>query len=301
MFMRTLPSSFSRPGIALVAALGAAGCADPQDGREPAGTESAAAAIVVSRTVSDGRDARDSVRESVVARFVRARQGTLDDAALRLAGLLEPTPALATCMTVQRDASEGTRPTARPLELLDVGALAVEGPTARTLLLPRAMPDPAGVVSGVFYTAGASRSGQALAADAAFGGSGGYAGARLTVEASGGDGVEGFSVTSLAPRDITSFDASLTEQGLDLTWDEGDADGVVYADVLASTSSLRCTMLDTGRFVVPAALLPSGTARLVPGESQIALHRVRREPLRVRGVEPGELRFDIARVVTLRP
>lgn len=240
---------------------------------EPVETTSATATaiVVVERTSGPG----DAVRaDSIVARFVRVanQKGSVDDHALRLAGVAYDMPALGTCTT----AFEAAPVASRSVELLDVGLVTLEG----TTLLPRAMPDPAGVVSGVFYSGRAS---DAFAP-----------GGRVQLRASGGSDLDAaFSVTVAAPREIANVRVADVAGALDVTWDaEPDVRDTIVIDVLAGAGrmTVRCADADRGRFVVPSAL----------DEGQIVVHRVRREAFRARGIEPGELRFDLARVVPFR-
>lgn len=263
-----------------VATFAAVGCAVPPNDAPDAevSSQSATALVLVERSAGPG----EASRESLVARFVRARQGTMDDPALRIAGVVQELPAIGTCSTtVDPDGALQ----ARAIDLLDVGALAVEGPQGRTVMLPRAMPDPAGVVSGVFYST--SRASEAFAP-----------GSPLALRASGGVDLEGFAVQANAPKDLTDVQVAASPLGLEVTWDATDADprDVVYVDVLAPAPQAiaRCTGTDGGHLVLPVSVL--GAAE----EGLVAVHRVHREPFRAKGVDPGEVRFDLARVVPFR-
>lgn len=265
MFMRSL--------IAFGALSILVGCAvDNPDGpdAEAQVSSSAAGVVVVERT---------GAGDAIVARFVRARQGAVDDAILRMAGGLD-VPAAGTC-TTSLDLSP---PAVRGVDLLDVGAVTIDAPQGQTtVLLPRALPDPAGVVSGYFYSA---RTAEAFAP-----------GARVSLRASGGqDMPEGFAVTVAAPRDLGEVRLDATATGLDVSWDAetSDARDLVYADVLAPTTVARCAANDVGRLAIPAATVAG------IDEGSIVVHRVHREPLRARGIEPGEVRFDLSRTVSFR-
>jgi hypothetical protein len=247
-------------GIAIIVPL--VGCAvgntDAPDAEAQTST-TAAAVVVVER--SGGGDA-------VVARFVRARQGVLDDVSLRAAGVQE-LPAAGTCVTTfDPPASLGG---ARSVDLLDVGAVSVD----RTMLLPRTMPDPAGMVSGYFYSA--------RSADV-------YAPAqRLSVRASGGQDLpDGFAVNVGTPRDLSEIRVATTAAGLDVGWDESDARDIVYVDVVADGNIVtRCTTLDIGHLTVPS----------FADEGSLSVHRIHREAFKTRGIDPGEVRFDFSRIV----
>jgi hypothetical protein len=299
MFMR---SHFLLTGA--LASLTAIGCVAPGDDRPDAEATSttATAVIVVERTTGPG----DAIRgDAVIARFVRVHQGSVDDQALRLAGAGWDLPAVGTCSAAAQDA---TQPALQPraVDLLDVGVLTVEGPLdARalgalpksTILLPRLMPDPTGSVSGVFYSA---RSNEAFTPAA-----------RLQLHTSGGpDMPEGFRVDVPSPHDVADVRVAPSAGGgggaggLDIAWEgeqaANDARDLVYVDVFSSAerggrpSSVlvaRCTALDVGQLSIPAASL-GGTE-----EGTLSVHRLHRESFRAKGIEPGEIRFDIARVV----
>lgn len=275
MFMR--PSLLS---IGAISILTLAGCGPAQpDGPDAEATsQTATAVVVVERSQGPG----DAVHgDALVARFVRVRQGTVDDPALRLAGAALDLPALGSCVAAL-DAQVATA--GRSVELVDVGSVTVEGSLGRTVLFPRAMPDPSGAVSGLFYSARATDSFTP--------------GARLQLRVtSGQDLPDGFLVNVAAPRDVGDVRLSTTTAGLELGWDATDADArdIVYIDVSAAqTVVLRCASSDLGRFVVPTAMLAG------LDEGAVSVHRVHREPFRARGIEPGEVRFDLARVVAFR-
>jgi len=300
---------FMRSNLLLTGALAsftAIGCVAPPDDRPDAEATSstATAVVVVERTMGPG----DAVRgDAVIARFVRVRQGVVDEQALRIAGASgfdRDLPALGTCSTA--GASGETQPALQPrsVDLLDVGVLTVDGaynPAGvtnggkSTVLLPRSMPDPTGVVSGVFYSA---RSAEAFTPAA-----------RLQFHTSGGpDMAEGFRVDVPSPRDVADVrvafasngGSTATAGGLDVTWEvdpvapvASEARDVVYVDVLGPSSRLlaRCATLDVGQLAVP------GSAIGALEDGQLAVHRLHRESFRAKGIEPGEIRFDIARVI----
>lgn len=266
-----------------------AGCTvSPSDSVDAeSAAQSSAAIVIVERTAGPG----DAVHgDDVVARFVRV-QGSIDDATLRVVGVSTEIPAVGTCADVEgnggvRATGAGAAP-ARGVELLDVGAVTLEDPQTtgkNTELLPRVMPDPAGIVSGVIYSARAN--------DAFTPGSG------LRLRASGGpDATEGFVAQFNAPRDVTNARVTVGAGGVDVTWDAGDADprDLVYVELLtpASTTVRRCTSLDAGHLFVKF-----GDATSALDEGQVVVHRLRREPFQGKGVPDGEVRFDVARILT---
>ena len=295
MFMRP---HFLLTGALVVGSLTSMGCslAATPDAPDAADSTSstATAVVVVERTTGPGEAVR---ADAVIARFVRVHQGTVDDQALRIAGADWDLPALGTCSTTQpRGATADTGPAIHPrsVELLDVGVLTlgerdVPGTARSTVLLPRTMSDPTGGVSGVFYS---GRSNEAFSPSA-----------RLQLHTSGGpDLPEGFIVSVPAPREVADVRVASSRSSLDVTWEAAESDDardLVYVDVLAVNKPgarlvARCTTLDVGHLVVPSSSL--GTIE----EGQLSVHRLHRESFRTKGIEPGEVRFDVARVVTFR-
>jgi hypothetical protein len=285
-----------------LASLTAIGCVAPPDDRPDAEaiSSTATAVVVVERTVGPG----DAVRgDAVIARFVRVRQGSVDEQALRIAGASgfdRDLPAVGTCSSAGFGAE--TQPALQPrsVDLLDVGVLTVDGASGAsapgapgaplvnagrsTVLLPRSMPDPTGVVSGVFYSA---RSAEAFTPAA-----------RLQFHTSGGpDMAEGFRVDVPSPRDVSDVHVAFASSSLEVSWEAdavaNDARDIVYVDVLGPSSRLvtRCATLDVGQLAIP------GTAVGNLEDGQLAVHRLHRESFRAKGIEPGEIRFDIARVI----
>lgn len=266
---------------ALLASSVLAACAatTPDPGPDDAGSTSAMAVVAVERTVGPG----DTVRgDTVLARFVRVRpgprsrgedQGAVDDAALRVAGIAADVPAPGACIAPTEAASASLA--GRGVELLDVGQINV----ASAVLLPRTMPDPAGVVSGVFYS---TRSVDAFAA-----------GGKVALRSTGGADLDGFALSATAPREISDVRVLPLVGGLDVSWDAEDARDVFYVDVLAPSARVivRCTAAESGRVVVPYVGADDG---------QVVVHRLHREAFKAKGIETGEIRFDLAKIVSFR-
>jgi hypothetical protein len=270
------------PLAAILAGTSLFACAVPAPEPGPDATSSTATAIVVVERTAGPNDAVHG--DAVVARFVRVKQGTVDDPALRIAGVAEDIPAPGSCFAPS-DSAPAIQ--GRAVELLDVGQVTLssqpnEGAAKSTVLLPRSMPDPAGVVSGVFYS---SRSADVFAPSS-----------RVSLRSSGGADLDGFAVSVTAPRDVTDVRATATAAGLDVSWDasEADAHDLVYAEVLSPAPRLvmRCTATDGGHLLIPQASI-AGVE-----EGQLAVHRLHKESFKAKGIEPGEVRFDVAKIVT---
>jgi len=241
-------------------------------------SSTATAVVVVEHTTGPGEAVR---ADAVTARFVRVHQGAVDDQALRIAGAAWELPAVGTCSSTH-ETQAALQP--RSVDLLDVGVLTM-GDSLN--LVPRTMFDPTGGVSGVFYSA---RSSEAFTPST-----------RLQLHTAGGpDLPEGFVVNVAAPRDVADVRVTSAAAGLDVAWEASESDDardLVYVDVNTAPGSggkglvARCTTLDVGRLVVPSAALGSIE------EGQLSVHRLHRESFRTKGIEPGEIRFDVARVV----
>lgn len=253
-------------------------------------SSTATAIVVVERTSGPGDAARG---DAVVARFVRVRQGTVDDPALRIAGVGTDIPTPGSCFVPPDDAPVIQH--GRSVELLDVGqvVLSTENATKSTVLVPRSMPDPAGVVSGMFYS---MHSADAFAA-----------GSRLSLRSSGGaDLLDGFSISVTAPREVTDVAVGSTSGGLDVSWESSDLEAsdprvrsipdLVYVDVLSPAThvAMRCTGANAGHLLVPQSTI-AGIE-----EGLLAVHRLHKESFRAKGIEPGEVRFDVAKIVPFR-
>lgn len=255
---------------------------------EPIAT-TATAIVVIERSAGP----TELVRENVVARFVRVRQGAVDDSALRMAGVVQDLPPVGTCAAPSELTWTAGANLPRAVDLLDVGPLAVESQGRTTTLHARSMPDPAGVVSGVFYSAPASSSAASAAPFAP--------GDKLVVRANGGPDLEGFTATVNVPRDPGDVRVTLGTSGLgglEVAWEPDSESDVVYVDVVPAGSHghalVRCTSADVGHLVVP------GFALAGVDEANVAVHRLHRETFRAKGIDPGEARFDVARIVTFR-
>jgi hypothetical protein len=257
--------------VGSVSVFGLMGCGLPSsaDVADADTTSQTAAGIVVVEHGAQGGDA-------VIARFVRVRQGVIDEPALRLAGVPElPSPSKGCVAPSEAPVTFA----ARQVDLLNVGSVTLEGSQSKTSLYPRQMPDPAGVVSGVFYSARTSDS---------FG----------TLRASGGaDLPEGFAVNIPSPREIGDVTIGSSIAGLDVAWDATDSDphDIVYLEVVSSTRVVtRCATTDTGRFLVPLSSIA------FVGDGEVVVHRIHTEPFLAKGISPGEVRFDVSRATAFR-
>lgn len=240
-----------------------------------ADTTSVAAVVVVEQSNGPG----EAAHTESVARFLRTHGG-VDDTARAMVGQTLDLPASGACKPISF--GEGSAPS-RPLELLDVGALTLDGAGTHASLVARRVPDVVDLVSGVVYTTREAP---------AFGG-------RVTLRAAGSTDLTGFTATADAPPaidalrvnglDVPSNNAVFgsTTTHVDLTWAPGT--DVIYVDLAIgkAPASTRCAFKDDG----------VGSLWLVGDSGTITVHRVRETQLRARGVDEGILRFDTSRVI----
>jgi hypothetical protein len=284
------------------------------------------AVIVVERTTrfDDHSDmSPQTSRGEAVARFVRMRSGVVDEDALRMVGAAVEIPAAGTCTRVSPSGFAAAL-AARPVELLDVGAVSLEAEGAKTSFNARRLPDVADLVSGVVYSSHVSQ--ERRAGEEPFPARGRF------VFRAGGPQSGSAAALEVAPFTIESViagepaDLRLNQEPaaaapatvatgalVELSWTAGgDASDIVYVDIASGTGTggtggtgnsgtlrtgvTRCAFTDSGHGV----LQPSS---IVADEGTLAVHRVHRERFaaadgRARGIESGEIRFDFARVVS---
>jgi hypothetical protein len=261
---------------AAIGCAGTVGAGDPGDAE--VGTTTSAV-VVVERTT----DASDGPRAETSARFVRVTAPSSTTEALRAIGAALELPPRGQCTSISSLAGTGTGGQVPLVELVDVGTVTLEAAGVETRLAPRQLPDVTDVVSGVVY---ARATDPALLPTSA----------RYVLHVAGGNGLEGFEVAALAPGDpadvqVTGEDTpgTLVASGsvVELTWPASTSDDVVYVDV--RPNDVRC-VLDAGGHGTVSTLFLDDVGTLV-------VHRLRREPLRTRGIDAGEVRFDFARTI----
>lgn len=246
--------------------------------------------VVLERTDADGQ-----VRTNVSAKFVQLSEG--DRAlAFKLVGVRPAIPAAGECVSLASlEELEMLPAQTGPMsaDLVDAGDVTLsvrsEEGSREIKLAPRAFPDVADLVSGVFYTS--------PDADIAL-----PPAARYALGATGSGVVDGFSVEVDAPKSPVIHSVSDVTVGSDiqLTWDAGAAESSVYVDFRGATTH-RCTFADNGAAVLPREMLSAADR----GEATLTLHRLVERSLPVETVEPSEeareatVLFDFARSVRL--
>lgn len=284
--------------LAVSALVGCTGTVPPQGDADAEASSTATGVVVVERTVSAGGE---STRAEAVARFVRMRSGAVDDDALRMVGAAVDFPAFGTCAQLSSSRTPSSQTGGAPVRaiaLVDVGAVTVETEGGRANLLPRRMPDVADVVSGVVY---AARPGDTALPPRS----------RYTLRAAGSPDLDvaPFSVLANAPAEPSDLRIGGREARgaaidipaqtpIEVAWEPGASDDLVYIDVAGASGSagaatVRCLFGDNGRALLPAA------AFATVDDGTLAVHRLHRESFHAAGVDPGEVRFDFARVVAI--
>jgi len=266
--------------------------------------------VVLERVDADGQ-----VRSNVSAKFVQVTDGDRS-LAFKLVGVRPAIPAAGDCVSLasleklellpaDNRRANGTM----SADLVDAGdvTISVEGADARVIKLsPRAFPDVADFVSGVFYTS--------PDADTAL-----PSAARYSLAASGSQLVEGFFVEVDAPKSpvISSVSDGPSVQAvgdppaeavatvgsdIHLGWEGaavGEA-GTVYVDFRGATTH-RCTFADQGAAVLPAEILSAADR----GEATLTLHRLVERAVQIDAADSSDevreatVLFDFARTVRL--
>jgi hypothetical protein len=252
--------------------------------------------LSVDRTASVG-DPVVSARAHASASFLRMQAGADQSLAARLIGGSNVLPPLGQCQQVEVLGEQGM-PLASlgPVDLIDVGEVALEASQTRATLAARAFPDVVDLVSGVVYTT------RDLVADSlpekgdyAFRISGSPALAPMALSARAPGPAYDLSVAGVPLLDQTSV---LPRQDLSITWKAQPGADLVYVE-LASTEDgplerVRCSFPNEGSALIAASALPKASSQ------SIVFHLVHREGVVAPGLDSGEIRFDLATSGSLR-
>ena len=151
--MPVQPRRLLHTGIAaLSAAAGALGCSGTVVSASDASTSSTQVMLSVDRTAAAG-DPTGSVRAHASAYFLRLQAGADPNLAARLVGATHVLPAVGQCEAVGVLSDQAMpQATLGPVDLVDVGEVALEASSIRATFAARAFPDVADLVAGVVYT-----------------------------------------------------------------------------------------------------------------------------------------------------
>src|SRR6185503_19677815 len=295
--MPFLPRRLLPTGIAaLSAAAFALGCSGTVVSSSDASTSSTQAILSVDRTAAAG-DPSGSARAHASAYFLRLQAGADPTLAARLVGATDVLPALGQCEAVGV-LSDQAMPLATlgPVDLVDVGQVALEASNIRATFAARAFPDVADLVAGVVYTT------RDLTADP-LPDHGTY---RFRI--AGSSSVPPMTLEALAPgpaRDL--FVAGLPLRGealgvqrgdLRVRWEPAAGTDQVYIELASMEDGpldrVRCAFANDGEAIISASALPRAALQ------SISIHLVRREGVAAPGLDGGWIRFDLATSGTLR-
>jgi hypothetical protein len=289
---RLLPTGIA----ALSAATVALGCSGTVVSSSDASTSSTQAILSVDRNAAAG-DPSASARAHASAYFLRLQAGADPNLAARLVGATDVLPAIGQCEAVGV-LNDQAMPLATlgPVDLVDVGQVALEASTIRATFAARAFPDVADLVAGVVYTT------RDLTADPLpdqgtykFKIAGSNAVPPMTLEALAPGPARELSVAGLPLRGETLV---LGRGDLAVRWEPAASTDQVYIE-LASTEDgpldrVRCSFANDGQATISASALPRAAMQ------SISIHLVRREGIAAPGLDGGWIRFDLATSGTLR-
>jgi hypothetical protein len=183
---------------------------------------------------------------------------------------------------------------AAEVELLDVGTLQVSVAGTEARLSPRAFPDLASVLAGVFYAGDADLGSPRAGID------------EYAFRAAGSDEIPAFDAVApvpAAPADLR-IDGTLAselvalsrEGGFEVSWAPGDARDTVEIEVRSHGDVLVCAAHDDGTLRIDADSL----AILAPDvDATLRVRRVRVTPLDVTGVDDAFARITVTRSLAL--
>jgi hypothetical protein len=288
---------FFHIGIAVISgAAGALGCSGTVVSGSDASTSSTQAMLSVERTAIAG-DPAGSVRAHASAYFLRLQAGADPGLAARLVGAQADLPAVGQCEAIGV-LSDQAMPLATlgPVDLVDVGEVAVEASNVRATLAARAFPDVADLVSGVVYTTRDLVT-NPLPDHGTF-----------TFRVAGSSTVPPLTLEALAPGPANNLsvagmqlrgDALPVQRGdLTIRWEPAASTELVYVELASLEDGpldrVRCTFANDGQGVIAASALPRAAMQ------SISIHLVRREGVAAPGLDGGWIRFDLATSGTLR-
>lgn len=254
------------------------------------------ALLGVDLTVPAG-EGPEAARTHASARFLRMPSTTDDALASHPVGAGLELPAIGQCTKVAAFDEERGFPLGAfgPIDLVDVGAVAIEAGHARAPLSARAFPDVVDLVSGVVYTTREAVGSFPAPATYRFAISGSAQLGPMVIEAAAPPPPEDVQI---AAQPLGIEPVVVQREDLALTWAPGSGEDLVYVELTSYEASrlvrVLCTLADDGAAILPIDALPDASS------TAIALHRVHRQPVAGEGFDGGEIRFDFATSGTLR-
>jgi hypothetical protein len=272
------------------------GCSGTIVTASDASTTTTQALLNVESTAPAG-DTAGSAGAHASAYFLRLQAGADPALAARVVGTSLVLPSLGQCMPVEMLGDEGM-PLASlgPVDLVDVGQVALQGPRTGAVLAARAFPDVVDLISGVVYTT------RDAVADAV------REPGPYTFYISGSQAVPSMALEAHAPGTAKALNVggyslgadplSLPRGDLAITWQPNPYADAVYIELASLEDGplerVRCAFAAGGPGIVPASALPRANWQ------SLSVHSVRRENVSSLGLDGGEVRFDLAVSGTIR-
>jgi hypothetical protein len=231
------------------------------------------------------------------AYFFRLQAGADPGLATRVIGTTLALPPLGQCAAVElvSDDGLGLGPVG-PVDLVDVGQVALQGPRTRAVLAARAFPDVVDLVSGVVYTTRDPVADPVRVPGVyAFHVSGSPSVPSMSLEGRAPGTADGLYVGGLS---LGSEPLALSRGDLTLSWRPNPYADAIYVELASLEDGplerLRCTFTADGPGLIPAAALPKASSQ------SLTVHALHRESIAAPGLDGGEMRFDLAVSGTLR-
>jgi hypothetical protein len=295
--MAWYPHSLSVPRTtALVGLATLLGCSGTIVIGSDASTTTTRALLSIESTTAAG-DAAGSGGAHASAYFLRLQAGADHSLAARVVGTSLALPPLGQCAPVELVGDEGMPlGSLGPVDLVDVGQVALQGPRSHAVLAARAFPDVVDLVSGVVYTT------RDPVADTlrepgmyTFQIAGSQALPSMRLEGRAPGTAEGLYVGGYP---LGGEPLALLRGDLTLNWRPIADANVVYIELASLEDGplerLRCAFSADGPGLVPASALPKASLQ------SLSVHAVHRENVSAPGLDGGEIRFDLAVSGTIR-
>ncbi len=276
-----------RSPLALILALATVACGGEPAGVSGAAIEEGSVGVLHVERIAEGVGS-STVLSAAFARYRGVDVGSVLD-------LLGSGPAAAPESCAYVGADEPLLGIERAeVELLDVGTLQVRVAGTEARLSPRAFPDLASVLAGVFYAGDASLAVPVADLD------------EYSFQAAGSEEIPAFDAVVPAPAepsDLRIGDRAVGEPislsrdlGVELSWGAGDPRDTIEIEVRAHGDVLACAAIDDGGFRID----PDALAILAPDASAtLVVRRVRVTPVDVSGVDDAFARVTVTRTLAV--
>lgn len=297
LFMGRSSNSLSFVGTTILVGLGnLLGCSGNVVSGSDASTATTQALLSIEGATQAG-DATGIAGVHASAYFYRLQAGADPGLATRVMGATLALPPLGQCAAVElvSDDGLGLGPVG-PVDLVDVGQVALQGPRTHAVLAARAFPDVVDLVSGVVYTTRDPVADPVRVPGVyAFHVSGSPSVPSMSLAGRAPGTADGLYVGGLS---LGSEPLALSRADLTLSWRPNPYADAIYVELASLEDGplerLRCTFTADGPGSIPAAALPKASLQ------SLTVHALHRESISAPGLDGGEMRFDLAVSGTLR-